>query len=69
MYNTCKLDFVILGYLISKQRTTNILSTNFNDLDANFYHQLNTEKKINSYLKKLKELNWEVSMETNQPNS
>ena len=41
----------------------------FEDLGANFYNQFNTEKKINSYLKKLKELGWEESKETNQPNS
>lgn len=35
----------------------------FIDLGANFYNQFNTEKKINSYLKKLKELGYEIPME------
>ena len=34
----------------------------FIDLGANFYNQFNTEKKINSYLKKLKELGYELPM-------
>lgn len=39
----------------------------FSDLGSSFYNQFNTEKKINSYLKKLKELGWEdtKSSETN----
>lgn len=35
----------------------------FIDLGANFYNQFNTEKKINSYLKKLKELGYEIPTE------
>lgn len=35
----------------------------FVDLGANFYNQFNTEKKINSYLKKLKELGYEIPKE------
>jgi len=31
----------------------------FVDLGANFYDQFSTEKKINSYLTKLKQLGWE----------
>ena len=39
----------------------------FNELGAEFYNQFNTEKKINSYLKKLKELGWDGTTErTNQ---
>lgn len=34
----------------------------FIDLGPNFYNQFNTEKKINSYLKKLKELGYEIPM-------
>lgn len=41
----------------------------FNELGSDFYNKFNTEKKINSYLKKLKELGWEESKETNQTNS
>ena len=41
----------------------------FNDLGANFYNQFNTEKKINSYLKKLKELGWDGPIEPRQTNS
>ena len=41
----------------------------FNDLGSDFYNQFNTEKKINSYLKKLKELGWDGSTETLQTNS
>lgn len=41
----------------------------FNELGADFYNQFNTDKKINSYLKKLKELGWEGSTETSQTNS
>jgi transposase len=36
----------------------------YKDLGSNFYHQFNTEKKINSYLKKLKELGWEMPSTT-----
>ncbi len=35
----------------------------FVDLGANFYNQFNTERKINSYLKKLKELGYDLPME------
>lgn len=35
----------------------------FVDLGSNFYNQFNTEKKINSYLKKLKELGYEIPSE------
>ncbi len=35
----------------------------FVDLGSNFYNQFNTEKKINSYLKKLKELGYEIQGE------
>lgn len=41
----------------------------FNELDADSYNQFNTEKKINSYLKKLKELGWDGITEPNQTNS
>ena len=41
----------------------------FNELGAEFYNQFNTEKKINSYLKKLKELGWDGIIEPNQSNS
>ena len=41
----------------------------FNELGADFYNQFNTEKKINSYLKKLKELGWDGTIEPNQTNS
>ena len=41
----------------------------FKELGANFYNQFNTEKKINSYLKKLKELGWDGTIEPNQTNS
>lgn len=33
----------------------------FVDLGANYYNQFGTEKKINSYLTKLKNLGWEPS--------
>lgn len=36
----------------------------FVDLGSDFYNQFNTEKKINSYLKKLKELGYDISNET-----
>jgi hypothetical protein len=32
----------------------------FNDLGADYYNKFNRERKINSYLKKLKALGWEV---------
>jgi transposase len=32
----------------------------FNDLGADYYNQFNTEKKINAYLRKLKNLGWEA---------
>lgn len=32
----------------------------FRDLGANYYNQFNRERKIQAYLKKLKELGWEV---------
>lgn len=35
--------------------------SSFNDLGADYYNQFNTDKKINSYLKKLKSLGWEPS--------
>lgn len=38
-------------------------NVDFVDLGANFYNQFNTEKKINSYLKKLKELGYEIPKE------
>jgi len=41
----------------------------FNDLGSNFYNQFNTDKKINSYLKKLKELGWDATKVPNQTNS
>ena len=41
----------------------------FNELGAEFYNQFNTEKKINSYLKKLKELGWDGTIEPSQTNS
>lgn len=41
----------------------------FNDLGSDFYNKFNTEKKINSYLKKLKELGWNETNESNQTNS
>ena len=31
----------------------------FHDLSSSYYNQFNTEKKINSYLNKLKNLGWE----------
>lgn len=31
----------------------------FRDLGAEYYNQFNTERKINSYLKKLKALGWQ----------
>ena len=40
----------------------------FNELGSDFYNQFNTEKKINSYLKKLKELGWDGTIEPNQSN-
>ena len=44
-------------------------NVDFNDLGSNFYNQFNTEKKINSYLKKLKELGWDGTIVPNQTNS
>jgi len=41
----------------------------FSDLGSNFYNQFNTEKKINSYLKKLKELGWEDNTKSSETNS
>ena len=32
----------------------------FEDLGADYYNQFNKERKINSYLKKLKALGWEA---------
>lgn len=34
--------------------------TEFRDLGAGYYNQFNKERKINSYLKKLKALGWEA---------
>jgi len=36
----------------------------YKDLGSDFYNKFNTEKKINSYLKKLKELGWEMPSTT-----
>ena len=36
----------------------------YHELGAQFYNQFNTEKKINSYIKKLHELGVEVHMDT-----
>ena len=36
----------------------------FHDLSSEYYNQFNTEKKINSYLNKLKNLGWEPSSPT-----
>jgi len=36
----------------------------YEDLGSSYYNQFNTEKKINSYLKKLKELGWEMPSTT-----
>lgn len=41
----------------------------FIELGSDFYNQFNTEKKINSYLKKLKELGWNETEKSNQTNS
>ncbi len=41
----------------------------FTELGADFYNKFNTEKKINSYLKKLKDLGWKELQETDQTKS
>ena len=41
--------------------------TTFQDLGAGYFNQFNRERKINSYLKKLKELGWEASATAVQP--
>ena len=41
----------------------------FIELGSDFYNQFNTEKNINSYLKKLKELGWNETEKSNQTNS
>ncbi len=41
--------------------------TPFRDLGAGYYNQFNRERKINSYLKKLRELGWEASATAVQP--
>ena len=41
--------------------------TPFHDLGSNFYNQFNTEKKINSHLRRLKELGWTPESATNTP--
>ncbi len=37
-----------------------INNTRYKDLGANFYNQFNTQKKANSYIKKLEQLGYEV---------
>lgn len=37
-------------------------NTEYQDLGSNFYNQFNTEKKANSYLKKLEQLGYEVNI-------
>ena len=37
-------------------------NTEYNDLGSSFYNKFNTEKKANSYIKKLKELGYEVQI-------
>ena len=41
--------------------------TTFQDLGAGYFNQFNRERKINSYLKKLRELGWEASATVVQP--
>lgn len=41
--------------------------TTFQDLGAGYFNQFNRERKINSYLKKLRELGWEASATAVQP--
>lgn len=41
--------------------------TTFQDLGARYFNQFNRERKINSYLKKLRELGWEASATAVQP--
>ena len=41
--------------------------TPFMDLGAGYYNQFNRDRKINSYLKKLRELGWEASATAVQP--
>ena len=41
--------------------------TPFKDLGAGYYNQFNRDRKINSYLKKLRELGWEASATAVQP--
>ena len=41
--------------------------TPFRDLGAGYYNQFNRDRKINSYLKKLRELGWEASATAVQP--
>lgn len=41
--------------------------TTFQDLGAGYYNQFNRDRKINSYLKKLRELGWEASATAVQP--
>ena len=41
--------------------------TAFRDLGAGYFNQFNRERKINSYLKKLRELGWEASATAVQP--
>ena len=41
--------------------------TSFRDLGAGYYNQFNRARKINSYLKKLRELGWEASATAVQP--
>ena len=41
--------------------------TTFQDLGAGYFNQFNRDRKINSYLKKLRELGWEASATAVQP--